>query len=225
MKSTEVDPNMYWEPSKEMHAFASNNVIELPALRSGLKERKCMGSESCEVRALLHIREVLLSILGPETGYHDWSRHRQVPRYSREMEWHWARLARRQLLAYCTSSGWEVSMEHLVEWELAGETEGLGENLPQCPFDSHKTHMELNPNCPLADRRLTAWATARTSYLSLRHKGHDARVVRYVNTMKPEQLTASLNNKNQINGTGCASGYTKICENRRMFEYIEIVCF
>jgi hypothetical protein len=37
-------------------------------------------------------------------------------------------------LAYCTSSIWWMMMilEHSVECELAGETELLGENLPQC---------------------------------------------------------------------------------------------
>jgi hypothetical protein len=32
-------------------------------------------------------------------------------------------------------------MEQLVEWELAGETEVLGENLPQCHFVYQKSHM------------------------------------------------------------------------------------
>jgi hypothetical protein len=32
-------------------------------------------------------------------------------------------------------------VEQLVEWELAGETEALGENLPQHHFVHQKSHM------------------------------------------------------------------------------------
>jgi hypothetical protein len=34
-----------------------------------------------------------------------------------------------------------VIVEKLVEWRLAGETEVLGENLPQRRFVHHKSHM------------------------------------------------------------------------------------
>jgi hypothetical protein len=34
-----------------------------------------------------------------------------------------------------------MSVEQSVEWELAGETEVLGENLPQYHFVHHKSHM------------------------------------------------------------------------------------
>jgi hypothetical protein len=43
-----------------------------------------------------------------------------------------------------------MSIENLVEWELAGETEVLGENLPQCYFVYHISYVtsigiELGP--------------------------------------------------------------------------------
>jgi hypothetical protein len=34
-----------------------------------------------------------------------------------------------------------VIVEKLMEWRLADETEGLGENLPQGNFAHHKSHM------------------------------------------------------------------------------------
>jgi hypothetical protein len=34
-----------------------------------------------------------------------------------------------------------MSVEQSVEWELAGETEVLGENLPQCHLVHHKSHV------------------------------------------------------------------------------------
>jgi hypothetical protein len=38
-------------------------------------------------------------------------------------------------------TGWLMNMEELVELELAGETEVLGENLPQCHFVPYKSQM------------------------------------------------------------------------------------
>jgi hypothetical protein len=53
-----------------------------------------------------------------------------------------------------------VIVEKLVEWRLAGETEVLGENLPQLHFVHYKSHMtSSNPG-----RRDGKPATNRLSY-------------------------------------------------------------
>jgi hypothetical protein len=53
-------------------------------------------------------------------------------------------------------------MEKSVEW-LAGETEVLGENLPQCRFVHHKPHMlpVRNPGRRGGKPASNRWATAR----------------------------------------------------------------
>jgi hypothetical protein len=55
-----------------------------------------------------------------------------------------------------------MMMEKLVEWWLAGESELLRENLPQCHFAHHKPHMfypDANPG-----RRGEKPASNRLSY-------------------------------------------------------------
>jgi hypothetical protein len=54
----------------------------------------------------------------------------------------------------------KVIVEQSVERRLAGETEVLGENLPQRHFVHHKSDMTR----PVGSQRLTAWAMARPLY-------------------------------------------------------------
>jgi hypothetical protein len=56
-----------------------------------------------------------------------------------------------------------MSVKQSVEWELAGETEVLGENLPQRHFVHHKSHMIYNLGSN-PGRRDGKPATNRLSY-------------------------------------------------------------
>jgi hypothetical protein len=57
------------------------------------------------------------------------------------VESNWVHSARRRSIGLLYLRRVIMRMEKLVEWWLAGETEVLGENLPQYQFVHHKSHM------------------------------------------------------------------------------------
>jgi hypothetical protein len=71
-----------------------------------------------------------------------------------------------------------VIVEQLVEWRLAGETDVLGENLPQRHFVHHKSHMTRprleTRTAAVGSQRLTAWAMARpaNAFMTLNSGNH-----------------------------------------------------
>jgi hypothetical protein len=64
-----------------------------------------------------------------------------------------------------------MMMEKLVEWWLAGETEVLGENLPQCRFVHHKHYMlstrEHGPPRWEAATNRSSYSTAKSNVYQL----------------------------------------------------------
>jgi hypothetical protein len=56
------------------------------------------------------------------------------------VESNWVHSALRPTIGLLYQPRVSMMMEKLVEW-LVGETEVLGENLPQCRFVHHKPHM------------------------------------------------------------------------------------
>jgi hypothetical protein len=65
--------------------------------------------------------------------------------------WDWVHFVRWPLIGLLYQPRMMTNVEQSVEWELAGETEVLGENVPQCHFVHQKSHMTwpgLEPGPP-----------------------------------------------------------------------------
>jgi hypothetical protein len=78
-------------------------------------------------------------------------------------------LVMRPLLAYLTRPRWQIMVivGQLVEWRLAGENKGLGENLPQCHFIHHKSHMTRSGLEPWSPR----WESSNYFFFNLNTGG------------------------------------------------------
>jgi hypothetical protein len=84
------------------------------------------------------------------------------------VEFNWVHSALRPLIGLMCQPR-AMMMWKLVDWRLARKTEVLGENLSQCRFVHHKTHMlpgRETRAIVVGSQRLTTWATARPIYLS-----------------------------------------------------------
>jgi hypothetical protein len=112
-------------PSWDVHAVIQ---VWMPSVMFGREVPDTVCRCVKEKWPILSLCEVYVAFGGGGEGY--------------ELEWNRVHYYRGHLLAYCTSPGWwmMMSMKQSVEW-LAVETEVLGENLSQCRFVHHKSHV------------------------------------------------------------------------------------
>jgi hypothetical protein len=122
-----------------------------------------------------------------------------------------------------------MNVEQSVEWELAGETEVLGENLHQCHFAHipHDLTRALTRAAAVGSRRLTAWTMARPGHYAKSQNvaGSIPDVIGFFNVPNPSSRTVDLDStqpltelitRNLPGGKGWsahkADNLTAICE-------------
>jgi hypothetical protein len=125
------------EVSGQFHASTALPAMNEPSLPIGWKKTgwnqsryRCCGAEKTLFPPPPHLESM------PGRPAHN-------PSYSPSGEWspNWVHSARRPLNGLLYLPRVIMMMENLVECKLAGETEVLGENLPQRHFVHHKSHL------------------------------------------------------------------------------------
>jgi hypothetical protein len=104
----------------------------------------------------------------------------------------------------CTSPGWQIGMEHLVEWKLAAETKVLRVNLHRCALSTtNSTWLDLGWN---PGRHSGKLANNRLSYGTV-----FLRVPRFWFLLEKSPVAQLLNNFPQFYGTwGFITVFTRV---------------
>jgi hypothetical protein len=104
-----------------------------------------------------------------------------------------------------------MSMEHLVEWELAREIEVPGENLSQCHIPHDLTWARTRA-AAVGTRRLTAWAMARPIFALLSC------------TVPPSYSPRNTCSETSVHTTSTEGGilHSRRCENVESYKLVKI---